>query len=110
MALDSDGYESLRQIPLPVLRSTTTKDRLKLAREHYEAVEKTSDYEEALHTYANIPGIPDYSTVSEYEEASNSDNDEEVFIDPGHDAADMYTCFEKHMCCVINKSDIKLGL
>ena len=52
--IDSDGYESLQQIPLLVLRSATTRDHPKLACEDYQAVEETSDYEEAQSTYANI--------------------------------------------------------
>ena len=75
-------------------------------------MEKPSDYEDALHTYANIPGMPDYSDVSEYDEVSNgnsgnSPNDEDIFVDPGHNAVDMCTCFEKKMCCLIKNSDIR---
>ena len=89
-----------------------TRDRPKLTSEDYVVLQEASDYEEALHTYTNIPGIPDYVNVSESEEASNtnirnSSDDEEIFIDPGHDAVFMCTCFEKKKGCVINKNDIR---
>ena len=58
-----------------------------------------------------VPDISDDSNVSEYEEVANSNSnnspsEEENFVDPGHNTADRCTCFEKKMCCLINKSDL----
>ena len=69
-----------------------------------------------MHTYANIAGVPDYTSPSDYEDAPNSisinttADDEDVYIDPGHNEELMCTHFREKSRCVINKSDIRFGL
>lgn len=92
--------------------TTISKDQPKLTCNDYDVLEESSanDYEETLHTYANIPGTPDYSNVSGYDEANSSNtptnDDEERYLDPGHSEADMCTCF-KQKCCLIKESEIR---
>ena len=113
--MDSGSYERLSQVPYPYSRrGTMGKDHPKVTCMDYVTIEETSDYEEALHTYTNIPGVPDYTNVTEYEEfvPSSDDNtadDEELYLDPGQCVVNMRNCFEKKKHCVIDKSDIRLG-
>ena len=110
MPLDSEGYESIRRVSCLVSQCTISKDRPKLTCNDYEFLKETADYEEALHTYANISSIPaaEYLSTSEYDEVPNSDStDEEIYIDPGHSEADICTCFKTKKDYLIDKSDIR---
>lgn len=111
----SNVYESLKRISYRnSQRSTMGKDRPKLTCEDYYVIlEEASDYEEALHTYANMLGIPDYFNITDHEDVPNNNNtaeNEEIFVDPGHCVTHMCACFEKKKHCLINESDIRLGL
>lgn len=113
--VDSGNYERLTQIPYPFSRrGTMGKNHPKVTCMDYVTIEVASDYEEAMHTYANIPGVRDYVNATEYEEFVPSSNngtadDEELYLDPGQCVVKMCACFEKKRRCVINKSDIRLG-
>ena len=110
MPLDSKGYETLRLSPL--VSPNKFKDRPKLTCKDYEAMEETADYEEALHTYANISNLPlaEHLSTTEYDEVPSNDitDEEEVFIDPGHCEADICAFFKKR--CFINQNDVRLEI
>ena len=112
--LGTSGYEYLKKIPYPTSRrSTVVKDRPKLVGNDYEVVKEVNDYQEALYTYANIPGIPDYVNISESENPpikNNTTDDEDLYIDPGHCPVALRKCFENKKHWMINKNDIRLGL
>ena len=108
MPLDCKDYETLRSSHL--LSPSKFKDRPKLICKDYEAIEETSDYEEALHTYANISNVhlAEYLSTTEYDEVPSNDvtGEEEIFIDPGHCEADICNFFKKR--CFINQNDVRL--
>ena len=112
--MDSGNYERLTQIPYPYSRrGTMGKDRPKVTCMDYVTVGVESDYEEALHTYANIRGVHGCVNAAEYEEFVPSSNnrtvdDNELYLDPGQCVMKMCDCFENKKRCVINKSDIRL--
>ena len=108
MPLDCKDYETLKSSHL--LSPSKFKDHPKLICKDYEAIEETSDYEEALHTYANISNVhlAEYLSTTEYDEVPSNDvtGEEEIFIDPGHCEADICNFFKKH--CFINQNDVRL--
>ena len=89
------------------------KNYSKFSCNDYEAV-KNPD-ESAVHAYSNCVRQSvayDDAITSEYSEIENADsaivNDEEdIYSDPGHSEADIYTCFEKKRFRMLKRNDVR---
>ena len=50
--------------------------------------------------------MPEYSEVEDVDGTTPND-EEEIYSDPGHNEADIYSCFERKKLSIIQRSDVR---
>ena len=97
------------------LQETTAKSCSRAASKDYESLPKPAEYASALGTYSNIIRESYYInsiSVLECSEMFNAsstftNDDEEVYSDPGHSEAAVYACFERKRFRKIKTDDVR---
>ena len=92
---------------------TLGKNYSKIACNDYEAIQNPD--ESVVRVYSNtIRDSTNYddTIISEYSELEDVDNntandEEEIYSDPGHSEADIYTYFEKKRFRMIKRNDVR---
>ena len=69
-----------------------------------------NEYQEALHTYTNISDYVNILEPDDVPKKKHIADDEDLYKDPGHSPVMLRNGFEKKEHCLINESDIRLGL
>ena len=121
------GTTSIAPAPLPTPyltpQSTTSgSEYSKFASSDYEPIPNPSDYASALQAYSNSSlkrtvvydnaKVVQYSKILHQSNAAtdNGNNDEEVYLDPGHCETDIYDYFKKKKFHIIKKNSIRFVL
>ena len=95
--------------------NTLGKNYSKIACNDYEAIKNPEDYAAAILVYSDTvkgsityddANMPEYSEVEDID-GTTSDDQEEIYSDPGHCEADIYACFERKKLSVIEKNDVR---
>ena len=125
-----DVYKSTEPVPYLAPDSTIGRNLPKVESNDYEALENVDIYSSALYTYsdtvnnAQVPSdIYDDTKEADYTEVPDIDEDtkesivgdtgtggeeeEEVFLDPGHSEEAIYSCFERKMFRTIKADNVK---
>ena len=100
--------------PQPYITPQTLRDKPKRTCNDYHTLQNPAEYSSALRTYSNTLKHPDafsdpYDDVraKSYSNSSMKDDDEEIFLDPGHSEEAIYACFEKRMFRTIKKDHVR---
>ena len=110
----NDNSRSNEVAPYSVPQDAISKDPAKVKNNDYEPLPDSADYASALCVYVNtmrdsvikdVRGL-DYSEVSNVDTVSTND-EEDVYSDPGHSEADVYACFEKKKFRKIKIDDVR---
>ena len=97
------------------LLETADKSCSKAASNDYESLPKPAEYASALGTYSNIIRESYYINSTSMLECSemfnvsstSTNDDEEVYSDPGHSEAAVYACFERKRFRKIKTDDVR---
>ena len=91
------------------------KNYSKIACNDYEAIEDPDEYGSAVRVYSNTVGdstnyddttMPEYSEVEDVDGTTTND-EEEIYSDPGYSEADIYACFERKKLSIIQRTDVR---
>ena len=96
-------------------QETTAKSHSKAASKDYEPLPRPAEYATATSAYSNIireSYINSDMSALECSEVFNvysatANDDEEVYLDPGHSEADVYACFERKRFHKIKADDVR---
>ena len=94
---------------------TLGKNYSKITCNDYEAIQNADEYASAVRVYSNtVKDSTSYDDTieSEYSEIEDVDNtttndEEEIYSDPGHSEADIYACFERKRFRMIKRNDVR---
>ena len=110
-----DSSRSNEAAPYSVPQDAISKNPAKVKSNDYEPLLDSADYASALHVYVNtmnetvvsedVRGL-DYSEISDVDIVSTN-NEEDVYSDPGHSEAAVYACFEKKRFRKIKIDDVR---
>ena len=96
-------------------QETTTKSHSNIANNDYELLPRPAEYATAIGAYSNImrESYINYDmSPLECSEVFNvnytsTNDDEEIYADPGYSEADVYACFERKRFHKIKTDDIR---
>ena len=101
--------------PYSVPQDIVRKSHSKVANNGYEPLPNPAEYLSAIGAYSNIMSKSitdddiralDYSEISTVDSTATND-DKEVYSDPGHSEAAVYDCFEKKKIRKIEANDVR---
>ena len=102
------NYKSIQPTSdLFVQQNSLGKDCPKLACNDYIGLHNPSTYATALESYSNLEKSFTYDYARALECSEVSTNVEEIFLDPGHSQADIYSCFERKKFHIIENKDVR---
>ena len=92
-------------------KDSTGKSHSRFASNDYEAIINHAEYQTAVNFYSSNTRSSTFfndSIISEYSEITGvTNNEEEIYSNPGYSKEDVYTCFEKKKFCMVKRSDIR---
>lgn len=110
---DSHKDNSTRNEVTPYLvpQVATAKNHSKVASRDYESLPNSDEYASAVCVYYNLmrTSATNNSSSLEYSEifATSTNDEEEVYSDPGHSEAEVFACFEKKRFCKIKINEVR---
>ena len=96
-------------------QETTAKSHSKIASKDYEPLPRPAEYATEIGAYSNIireSYVSSHMSALECSEVFNvyntsANDEEEIYLDPGHSEADVYACFERKRFHKIKADDVR---